>query len=60
MIEENTSEAVPTVVSPKPGSPKIVREAEHKLKEMSKRAKERKTAQNPARQKSRFSEINYF
>ena len=43
-----------------PDPPKVVREAEHKLKEMSRKAKERKTAQNTARQKSNLSEINYF
>ena len=40
--------------------PKVVREAEHKLKEMSRKAKERKTAQNNARHPKGLSEINYF
>ena len=39
-----------TVVKPEPKEPsRVVREAEHKLKEMSRKAKERKTAQNASR-----------
>ena len=47
---------------PKPAPsmpPKIVKEAEHKLKEMSRKAKERKTAHNASKQKA-LSEVNYF
>ena len=45
--------------NPKPNPPKVVREAEQKLKEMSRKAKERKTAQNTSKQKG-LSEVNYF
>ena len=38
---------------------RVVKEAEHKLKEMSRKAKERKNAQN-TRQPKGLSEINYF
>lgn len=47
---------------PKPAPsdpPRVVREAEHKLKEMSRKAKERKSSQN-SRQPKGLSEINYF
>ena len=78
MTEENTNvgpekESVatrPSAPSPKPApsaSPKVVKEAEHKLKEMSRKAKERqheatrrKTAQNNARHQKGLSEVNYF
>ena len=62
-MEETTSVSTETVKSPpKPTPsepPRVVREAEHKLKEMSRKAKERKTAQNTSKQKA-LSEINYF
>ena len=45
--------------SPPTASPKVVKEAEHKLKEMSRKAKERKTSQNASKQKA-LSEVNYF
>ena len=48
---------------PKPVSqeaPKVVKEAEHKLKEMSRKAKERKTAHNASKHSKGLSEINYF
>ena len=40
--------------------PRVVREAEHKLKEMSRKAKERRNAQTTVRQPRGLSEINYF
>ena len=72
MTEETTSvePEVQSEAPPKPVShsvsprheqaPKVVREAEHKLKEMSRKAKERKTAQNASKQSKGLSEINYF
>ena len=52
---------------PSPPSPKVVKEAEHKLKEMSRKAKERKTAlargtraHNASKNVKGFNEINYF
>ena len=54
--ETITNEA-PKVVSNDP--PKVVKEAEHKLKEMSRKAKERKTAYNASKTKT-LSETNYF
>ena len=66
MTEETTSvsmEPETEAVPPKPAPlepPKVVREAEHKLKEMSRKAKERKTAQNTAKRKNNLSVINYF
>ena len=64
MSEENTSvnDTVQDNV-PKPVSndtPRVVKEAEHKLKEMSRKAKERKTVQNNSKQRNKLSEINYF
>ena len=69
MTEENTNEVLPTPPKPAPSSPpktasadhKVVREAEHKLKEMSRKAKERKTASahNASKTKA-LSEVNYF
>ena len=66
MTEENSSETVPSVVSPPPkpvsnDPPRVVKEAEHKLKEMSRKAKERQheaTRRNTAQNK--LSEISYF
>ena len=71
MTEENANvgeaqESVPSPPSPKPVSndayapPKVVKEAEHKLKEMSRKAKERKTAHNASKHSKGLSEINYF
>ena len=68
MTEENknVNETVQdSVASPPPkpvpsASPKVVREAEHKLKKMSRKAKERKTAQNTSKHPKGLSEINYF
>ena len=66
MTEENTnvSETVQdSVASPPPkpvNPPKVVREAEHKLKEMSRKAKERKTAQSASKHPKGLSEVNYF
>ena len=40
--------------------PRVVKEAEHKLKEMSRKAKERKNGQTTVRQPKGLSEINYF
>ena len=45
---------------PVQNEPQKVREAEHKLKEMIRKAKERKTAQNTSRKQKGLSEINYF
>ena len=62
MTEENTNVSV-EAEAPKPvpsASPKVVREAEHKLKEMSRKAKERKTAHNASKQSKGLSEVNYF
>ena len=70
MTEETTNvEVEPEVEVHKPvreaqnvvlhNPPRVVKEAEHKLKEMSRKAKERKTAQNTSKQK-KLSEINYF
>ena len=65
MTEENSVSTEPeteAVPSPKVASaPRHeVREAEHKLKEMSRKAKERKTAHNASKQSKGLSEINYF
>ena len=60
-FREAQNEVLPT--PPKPVSqeaPKVVREAEHKLKEMSRKAKERKTAHNASKNAKGLSEINYF
>ena len=68
---QNESVSRPSAPSPKPVSndraspvahatPKVVREAEHKLKEMSRKAKERKTAHNTSKHPRGLSEINYF
>ena len=57
-----TQESVPSAPSPKPvppDPPKVVKEAEHKLKEMSRKAKERKTAHNASKTRG-LSEVNYF
>ena len=65
MTEETTS-VEPEVQNEAPSKPtsseppKVVKEAEHKLKEMSKKAKERKTAQNASKHPKGLSEINYF
>ena len=63
MTEETSSVEVQNEAPPKPVSnapPKVVREAEHKLKEMSRKAKERKTAHNASKNPKALSEINYF
>ena len=65
MTEETniTEPEVQSEAPPKPvpsASPKVVREAEHKLKEMSRKAKERKTAHNASKNSNALSEINYF
>ena len=80
MTEENTnvSETAQSEAPPKPNppdraspaahaQPKVVREAEHKLKEMSRKAKERKTAHNASKHgvaghkwSKALSEVNYF
>ena len=57
MSEEDLSEAV--VASPS-DPPKVGREAEHKLKEMSRKAKERKTAQNASKHPKGLNEKDYF
>ena len=62
MTEENTNVSE-SVASPPPKpvpSPKVVKEAEHKLKEMSRKAKERKTAHNASKNSKALSETNYF
>ena len=72
-MEENTTVSETAQVastSPKPvpnAPPKVVREAEHKLKEMSRKAKERSdstrhrgTAHNASKQSRGLSEMNYF
>ena len=65
MTEENANvgeaQEIKSVESPSaPPKPRVVKEAEHKLKEMSRKAKERKTAQNNARHQKGLSETNYF
>ena len=56
--ETITSEAPPKPNPPDP--PKVVKEAEHKLKEMSRKAKERKAAHYASKHPKGLSEINYF
>ena len=65
--ETITIEAPPKPVPSDRALPKVVREAEHKLKEMSRKAKERqheatrrKTAHNASRHPKGLSEVNYF
>ena len=53
---QSPQESVPSPSVP----PKMVKEAEHKLKEMSRKAKERKTAHNASKQSKGLSEVNYF
>ena len=65
MTEENTNTEPETITNevPKPAPtvpPRVVREAEHKLKEMSRKAKERKTAHNASKNYKGLNEVNYF
>ena len=73
MTEENTNvgetTSLPTPPKPVPNDrakpdayapPKVVKEAEHKLKEMSRKAKERKTAHNASKNYKALNEANYF
>ena len=47
----------PTKTTPS-DPPRVVKEAEHKLKEMSRKAKERKTAHNASKHPKGLSEVN--
>ena len=59
MSEENNTVKKETMPAQK-DPPRVVKEAENKLKEMSRKAKEQKNAQNAVRQPKGLSEINYF
>ena len=73
MTKESVSKEPETITSEAPSKPnppdppKValargneVREAEHKLKEMSRKAKERKATHNASKHPKGLSEINYF